>query len=333
MDLRTIHEPVRFRTTKSSGLNIHGSFEHCDFTNLYFTDKMACMNAHQEKPADMIIRQMQREELDVLVDWAAAEGWNPGLNDADVFWATDPEGFIAAELKGELVGGGSIVSYGGVYGFMGFFIVHPDHRGHGLGNTLWHERLRRLKTRLKPPAVIGMDGVFDMQAYYARGGFQFQCRDLRFEGAAATAPEPYGLVDVSEVPFEQVDRYDQAHFPAPRSHFLRQWISQPGHQARAVMREGSLAGYAVLRPCRSGFKIGPLFADDASLATALFQALCSQVGGETVYLDVPENNPAAVTLAREAGMKEVFGCAKMYFGPMPRLPENEIFGVTTFELG
>jgi len=84
----------------------------------------------------------------------------------------------------------------------------------------------------------------------------------------------------------------------------------------------------LVRPCYC-----PLFADDASLATALFQALCSQVSGETVYLDVPENNPAAVTLAREAGMKEVFGCAKMYYGPAPRLPENEIFGVTTFELG
>lgn len=108
---------------------------------------------------DLLIRGLRREELDTLVDWAANEGWNPGLSDSDIFWATDPEGFIAAELDGELVGGGSTVSYDGIYGFMGFFIVHPDHRGRGLGDALWHARRQLLIDRLKKPATIGMDGV------------------------------------------------------------------------------------------------------------------------------------------------------------------------------
>ena len=78
---------------------------------------------------DLHIRQMTLRELDVLVDWAADAGGNPGLDDAEVFWATDPEGFIAATLDGEWVGGGSVVSYAGRYGFMGFFIMKPEHRG------------------------------------------------------------------------------------------------------------------------------------------------------------------------------------------------------------
>lgn len=68
----------------------------------------------------LTIRSMTRAEVDELVAWAAAEGWNPGLHDADAFWATDPDAFIAADLDGELVGGGAITSYGGDYGFMGF---------------------------------------------------------------------------------------------------------------------------------------------------------------------------------------------------------------------
>mgnify|MGYP001113878848 CR=1 FL=1 len=63
-------------------------------------------------PDDMHIRGMTRDELDVLVEWAAREGWNPGLDDAEVFWNADPDGFVAAEINGELVGGGSIVAYG-----------------------------------------------------------------------------------------------------------------------------------------------------------------------------------------------------------------------------
>ncbi len=62
-------------------------------------------------PDDMHIRRMTRDELDVLVEWAAREGWNPGLDDAEVFWNTDPDGFVAAQIGGELVGGGSIVAY------------------------------------------------------------------------------------------------------------------------------------------------------------------------------------------------------------------------------
>jgi hypothetical protein len=130
----------------------------------------------------MQIRPMRRDELDVLVGWAADEGWNPGRTDADIFWGTDPNGFIAAELDGELIGGGSIVDHGGSYGFMGFFIIRPDKRGHGLGGELWFRRRDLLLERLGPGATIEMDGVFTMEHFYAAGGFVLQHRDLRFEG-------------------------------------------------------------------------------------------------------------------------------------------------------
>jgi len=282
---------------------------------------------------ELVIRNMQRDELDILVDWAAKEGWNPGLSDAEIFWATDPEGFIAAELEGVMVGGGSIVSYDGLFGFMGFFIIHPGHRGKGLGNTLWHARLQRLAGRLQTPAVIGMDGVFDMQAYYARGGFEFAGRDLRFETSARSFPVPMNIVTLAEVDFTAIEAYDRAHFPAPRSGFLQRWLTQPGAHALGSVRDGQLAGFGVMRPCRNGYKIGPLFADNPEIAEDLYRALSSQAPGETVYIDVPEGNHAAMQLAQRHGMQEVFGCAKMYYGSKPVLPEAEIFAVTTFELG
>ena len=283
--------------------------------------------------ADLLIRKMHRAELDVLVEWAAAEGWNPGLSDAEIFWQTDPEAFIAAELAGELIGGGSIVSYGGRFGFMGFFIIHPDFRGRGLGNQLWHERLQRLIKRLNNPATIGMDGVFDMQSWYARGGFNFAHRDLRFQATGQNFDMPEGVTRLEEIPFSRVEAYDRAHFPAPRSQFLAHWIKQPGSFAMATSGDDRLTGYGVMRPCREGHKIGPLFADDEKIAHDLYRALVSKAPGSSICLDVPENNPHALALASHYQMKEVFGCAKMYYGPRPVLPDNEIFAVTTFELG
>jgi len=282
---------------------------------------------------ELVIRQMTRAELDTLVEWAAAEGWNPGLNDAQIFWDTDPDAFIAAELAGELIGGGSIVAYGGRFGFMGFFIIRPDQRGQGLGTRLWFHRRDRLIARLQAPAVIGMDGVFDMQNFYAQGGFVLSHRDLRFEGVGAAAEMADDLVDLASVPFSEVARYDAAHFPAPREGFLKAWISQPGSRALGAMRDGRLRGYGVIRPCRSGFKIGPLFAADGETAEALFRGLTDKGAGAPIFLDVPEINPEAMALAERHGLREVFGCARMYYGPPPAEPYGEIFGVTTFELG
>lgn len=275
------------------------------------------------------MRPMSRQEVDLLVDWAAQEDWNPGLHDAEIFWQTDPRGFIAAERAGEMIGGGAIISYDGRFGFMGFFIMQPAWRGQGLGDRLWQYRKQTLLARLAPPPLIGMDGVFAMQPYYARGGFQLFTRDLRFEGVAAALAD--GLLPLWSVPFEQILAYDSGHFPAPRPTFLQQWITQPDSRALGAVHAGVLRGYGVVRACRQGYKIGPLFAADVATAEALFCGLGDYAQGAPLCLDVPEINTAALALAQRHHMREVFGCARMYLGNPPDLPHAEIFGVTTLE--
>lgn len=282
------------------------------------------------------IRPMTRPEVDALVGWAADEGWNPGLHDAELFHAADPEAFIAAELDGELIGGGAITSYGGRFGFMGLFIVRPEFRGKGFGNGLWHARRDLLRKRLDPGAAIGMDGVYAMQDYYAAGGFVFSHRDIRFRSEArrtAADSEAGDVVPLANVPFEQVLAYDGTCFPAPRPSFLGPWIRQPSATALGLRRDDVLRGFGVLRRCGEGYKIGPLFADDADAAETLFAHLAAAAEGGPLFLDVPENNPAALALASRHGMEEVFGCARMYLGPMPDIAHERVFGVTTFELG
>ena len=46
------------------------------------------------------IRPMRPDEISIAVNWATAEGWNPGLADDACFAAADPEGFFIGELKG-----------------------------------------------------------------------------------------------------------------------------------------------------------------------------------------------------------------------------------------
>lgn len=283
--------------------------------------------------AALTLRLMTEHEALRLVGWAAEEGWNPGLHDAQVFWATDPEAFVAAELDGELIGGGTITSYDGAFGFMGLFIVRPRFRGQGFGRMLWLARVRLLQARLRSGAAIGLDGVPARQDWYARGGFRFSHRTLRYQGQGAASEPAAGIVPAAAVPFERLAALDRRCFPAPRERFLRAWLEQPEARALAAVEGGRLLGYGVTRRCRSGTRIGPLFADDPTVAEALFTSLAAFVPGEPVYLDVPEVNAWAMALARRQQLREVLATARMYLGRAPRLEESRIFGVTTCELG
>ncbi|MFC4297233.1 GNAT family N-acetyltransferase [Castellaniella hirudinis] len=79
------------------------------------------------------IRTMRRDELNFAMDLAAREGWNPGLHDAASFYAADPGGFLISLLDDVPIGCISAVRYGDGFGFLGFYIVVPEHRGRGYG--------------------------------------------------------------------------------------------------------------------------------------------------------------------------------------------------------
>jgi ribosomal protein S18 acetylase RimI-like enzyme len=286
----------------------------------------------------MTIRNMQRPEVDVLVNWAAQEGWNPGLHDAETFWQTDSKAFIAALVQDKMIGGGAITSYEGIYGFMGFFIVKPEYRGLGLGRKLWYFRRQRMLERLSPGASVGLDAAFQMQDFYGEGGFKFSHRNLRFSMAvplkvASNGSGNFEILPLAEIPFDQLLQYDVTCFPAGREKFLRTWLNQEGAQALGVLQSGTLKGYGVIRRCGEGCKVGPLFANNGQLAEALLIELTKFSSGGAVFLDVPENNQEAMALVKKYNMKEVFGCARMYLGSKPNIAHERIFGVTTFELG
>ena len=271
------------------------------------------------------IRPMTRAEMDRALDWAAEEGWNPGLDDAGCFRRADEGGFIGGFLDGRMVASISVVAYDHAFAFLGFYIVAPAFRGRGFGLALWRAGMARLGNR-----VVGLDGVVAQQDNYARSGFRLAWRNVRYEGRGG-GQEPPGLVPLSAVPFAEIAAYDRALFPAPRDGFLACWAGR--YRGRAIVESGRLRGYGVIRPCRIGWKIGPLFADSPADAERLFAGLAALAPGEPIFLDIPQANTEAVALVARHDMRACFETARMYAGGMPSLPLARMFGITTFELG
>jgi GNAT superfamily N-acetyltransferase len=277
--------------------------------------------------SDFLVRNMSSSEVDLAVEWAAEEGWNPGLHDAQCFWNADPNGFFVGAWHEEPVACISAVAYDEYFGFIGLYIVKPAFRARGFGLRTWQHAMRYLGDR-----TIGLDGVVAQQHNYKKSGFQLAYRNIRFQGVARAASKP-NLMDARRVPFAQLVAYDGACFSTARSQFLATWIAQPQALALVDVRDAQIRGYGVLRRCRIGYKIGPLFADNAQIASDLFDGLVASVVGEVIAFDVPEVNAAAVALAERNGMVSTFETARMYTRATPAIPVQRVFGVSSFELG
>lgn len=279
-------------------------------------------------PMKPTIRTLSLRELADLIDWAAQEGWNPGLDDAAMFQAADPQGFIGAFVGDEMVAAISAVAYGDDFGFIGLYICRPDMRGKGFGKAVWTAGMNRLAGR-----TIGLDGVEEQQANYRSKGFEPVYETIRYSGRLAALPVGAGRSRmVAAQPTPDIIGYDALCFPAPRYSFLQRWL-QPPHRALAAITSEGTTGYAVARACRSGSKVGPLFADDVQTARDLVGALASACEDGELNIDVPATQVDFIAALETAGFSPTFSTTRMYKGTPPKLDAKRIFGVTTLELG
>lgn len=276
------------------------------------------------------IRTMTRNDLDTAVEWAAREGWNPGLYDADCFFKIDKNGFFMGFLNNEPIACISAVSYDKSFGFLGFYICRPEYRNQGYGIQVWNKAISHLNTQ-----NIGLDGVVEQQENYKKSGFKLAYNNARYKFNSRKFANNFpGIIPVSTLSFDELVKYDRQFFPADRTTFLNYWVKQPESTALASKINNHIQGYGMIRKCRIGHKIGPLFAETFEVADSLFQSLVNSIPENTpVFLDIPEINPEAIKLVDRHTMTKGFSTARMYTKISPELPIEQTYGVTTYEVG
>lgn len=276
---------------------------------------------------NVITRPMDRAELQLVLDWAAAEGWNPGLRDAAAFHAADPEGFFLALVDGVPVAAVSVVNHDAQNAFLGLYICVPERRGQGYGLATWTAALAHAGDR-----SIGLDGVPDQQANYAASGFVKTGSSMRHEGRVPARLSPDARAMVSD-DLPALTALDAAATGFARPRFLAAWLTEEdGRGSRVLQRGDAVQGFATWRACGTGTKIGPVIAPDAPAALDLIADIAALRPDGPLIVDVPEANTALRTALTEAGFTVPFVTARMYRGAVPETGAS-LQAIATMELG
>ena len=266
-------------------------------------------------------------DLNKILDWAAYEGWNPGLDDAEVFFQTDPQGFfVAVDQSNDPLAAISVVNHTDSFAFLGLYIVLPKYRGQGHGFGLWQHALQHAGNR-----TVGLDGVEDQQANYATSGFLYAGGTTRFSGDVQGVHTP----DIQPATSQDIPALIAAEAAASgvaKPAYLQGWLTATEQRVTLTSKaDNSINGFCTVRACRSGAKIGPLMADDTETAQRLITHAATVFEGP-VILDVPETATALTGLCIWLGLEPGFKTARMYRGPVETV-HHPTFAVVSLELG
>jgi len=262
----------------------------------------------------------------------ADQGWNAGVHDVETFTDADPDGWILAEIDDRPVGIVLATRWNEAHGWIGLYLVHPEFRGRGIGLELFQAALSRLM-----PRSVGLDGDARQQANYRRSGFDDVHANTRWRGPARlwrTRVETAQVADARELPIEVLVELDARAVGSPRPQLLRAWLAQPEARHLALLRDGHVAGLATARPARQGWKIGPLYAPDASGAAALLAAVTQNVDPEDeCWLDTPNPNAAATAMMEGFGATAAPTSGRMVRGHGPVGDTSVTFALLAHEVG
>ena len=271
---------------------------------------------------------MRLSDLEMVLDWAADEGWNPGLDDARAIMAADPQGFFLKYVDGEPAAAISVVNHAPDFAFLGLYICRPDHRGAGHGIDVWNVGLKHAGAR-----SVGLDGVPDQQPNYRKSGFAPAGKTVRWQGVVSMPPAgPAHVADGDDL--DRLLRADRRISGVDRPAFLRTWLEPLPDRYTVVLDNGADdPAFATIRACRTGFKIGPFAARSEADALALLAHVTRDTPDAPVFVDVPEQSEALTNLLQRLSFTPVFKTARMYLGQRPKVDEPDYYGVCTLELG
>ena len=255
---------------------------------------------------------MVPEDEDFFLELISLTGWGNTAADFRRMLQYEPGGCFLASRDGVNVGMVNSTRYGSV-GWIGNLVVHPGHRGEGIGAALTRRAMEHLTD--SGAASIRLDSVEKAIPLYERLGFRAEYASLRFSGLGM----PFDVPDVEEMHashLEGVMDLDARYFGANRERMLRRVFRDFPEYCFIACEEGEVRGYIMAKKGESNVRIGPWVCEPsrAELAEGFLRKLMDATTGEMLWIGVPEENRASVEILAAHGFSGLPSSLRMCYG-------------------
>ncbi|TVP94383.1 MAG: GNAT family N-acetyltransferase [Planctomycetaceae bacterium] len=256
---------------------------------------------------------------------SALAGWNQTAADWRRLLLDSPDGCFGIACDGNIVGTVTTTRYGQQLGWIGMMLVHPDYRRRGLATRLMQAAIDHLRDQ--DVATIRLDATPQGRPLYERLGFRLDHSWTRTSSEPAVALPGDGRSDertaLQEMEVDRTERNPDDQ-PALSESLLAADRLALGADRSAMLRrlaaDSKLAchsnGYAMLRPGRTAWYLGPVMATDTEVAISLIRRLLASQPGPFLW-DVPGDNPSAANMAQTLGFSPIRTLYRMSLDDTP----------------
>jgi GNAT superfamily N-acetyltransferase len=266
-------------------------------------------------------------QLSVEPNWdQTAEDWRLMIARA----GTRGDAALGIEANGTLVASAMTLSYGERFGWISMVLVTADWRRRGLAKRLLGQCIDSLRGRRLVPVL---DATPAGRAVYLPLGFVDRYGLSRMVSTSPRIARIGGSRIATAADLPTILAYDAAVFGGDRADILRDLLQRSGERARLVERGGRLAGFALGRPGRTAWHVGPVIADDAATAQILFADTLAGHSGKAMA-DIASEHGDLRRWLEAAGFVEERPYIRMTQGPLdPFGDPSRLYAAAGPELG
>lgn len=279
----------------------------------------------------MRIDRLRSTDLDAAVGLSRAAGWNQVRTDWRRLLESPDARCFAGRVDGDLVATSTAITYDERVCWIGMVLVHPDHRRQGYGSAITERAVDHGESTAES---VGLDATDAGRPLYHDLGFVDVTDVERYSGVltgAGDAPR----VDRIGGDRDAVADFDTKRCGVRRDSLLDALLDEP--ETTGIVVEGNqgtdgYGGYAVLRPGRKHWQLGPVVADSDAALDALLTAAAAELDGESVLVDCLRKD--AGDLFAERGLSVDRTLTRMsYRREEPLLCDDAVYAAAGLELG
>lgn len=233
-----------------------------------------------------LLRVMREGDLSQALCLSSLVGWNQTERDWKMLYEVGGYGCFSAIVQDKLVGTVTTIRYQEKIAWIGMLLVDPDYRGQGIGRSLIRAAVDHCREAVDQ---VYLDATPQGRRLYDRLSFKehFTLHRLVFEKIETPVAKPGYCLPLTVNSLEDILEFDANVFGVARRNLLPHlWINY-SHLAYTLYERGELVGFCLGREGRQFTHIGPVEAENESLAQTLLAAALASSRQAAVILDVP----------------------------------------------